>query len=371
MKCIQTWIVGGFLLACSTGLEAHVASNAFLRVAVQGGQLDGTLELAVRDAEIAIGLDANRDGRVTWGEVREASADLARYLAAHIRFGMPEGRCTLYPGAVRVNARLDGNYLWIPFTAACPGNGSSLQIEYSVLHDEDPSHRGLLTLQSSGEVRTAVLGGDGGVQGFALAGSSHWRGLVDYLQAGIVHIWGGFDHLLFLISLLLPAVLIRRDGRWEAVPFALPAFRNILTVVTAFTLAHSVTLTLAALELVRLPTRLTESIIAASIVVGALNNVFPVVTEARWRIAFAFGLLHGFGFAAVLGEMGLPAGTRLLSLAAFNLGVETGQLAVVVAIMPLAYLIRRSRFYQRAVLPWGSALISGLALVWCVQRALG
>ncbi len=121
----------------------------------------------------------------------------------------------------------------------------------------------------------------------------------------------------------------------------------------------------------RLPSRLTESVIAASIIVGALNNVFPVVTDARWRVAFAFGLLHGFGFAAVLSDMGLPRDARVVSLFGFNLGVELGQLAVVAAIMPVAYLLRRTRFYQRGVMPWGSTAIACLALVWFVQRAMG
>jgi hypothetical protein len=124
------------------------------------------------------------------------------------------------------------------------------------------------------------------------------------------------------------------------------------------------------LDVIRLPGRLTESVIAASIIVAALNNVFPRITEGRWRIAFAFGLLHGFGFASVLADMGLPTGARLISLVAFNLGVETGQLAVVLAVMPLAYLLRSSSFYRRGMMPWGSTAIAGVALVWFLQRAL-
>jgi hypothetical protein len=129
-------------------------------------------------------------------------------------------------------------------------------------------------------------------------------------------------------------------------------------------------LSLAAFDVIRLPSRLTESVIAASIIIAALNNVFPRVTEGRWRIAFAFGLLHGFGFASVLAEMGLPKGARLISLVAFNLGVETGQLAVVLAVMPFAYFLRASNFYRRGIMPWGSSAIACLALFWFVQRAL-
>jgi hypothetical protein len=366
-----TAILALLLLGTATTTQAHVASNSFLTLKVEGAGLNGTLELAVRDAEIAVGLDSNHDGKVTWGEVRAAQGALVVYLREHLQLSEREGGCALQFGAVQVNERVDGNYLWQPFTATCPAALRQLTIDYRVLDEEDPSHRGLLTLTAQGIGQTAVLGGPHSVQSFNLRHPSLGSAFLEYLQAGIWHIWRGIDHLLFLLSLLLPAVLLRRDQRWQAVPQAAPAFFNILKVVTAFTLAHSMTLSLAAFDIIRLPTRLTESAIAASIILGALNNVFPVVTEARWRIAFAFGLLHGFGFAAVLSEMGLPQGARLVSLVSFNLGVEVGQLAVVLAVMPLAYVLRGTRFYQGALMPWGSTTIAGLALVWLVQRATG
>jgi hypothetical protein len=237
------------------------------------------------------------------------------------------------------------------------------------MSDIDPSHRGLLTLIDGGVSQTGVLGGKAAAEQFMVDAPARGRAFIEYLQAGIWHIWSGIDHLLFLISLLLPAVLLRRNARWEPVPRVRPAFFNILKVVTAFTVAHSITLSLAALDVVRLPSRLTESIIAASIIVAALNNIFPLVTKSRARIAFAFGLLHGFGFASVLADMGLPHGARLISLLAFNLGIETGQLAVVMLIMPIVYALRTGAVYRRAVMPWGSGLIAVVALVWLVQRA--
>jgi len=358
------------LLGLSLAARAHVASNSFLRLEVGGTQATGAIELAVRDAELAVGLDANHDGQVTWGEVRAAQGLLSLYLSQHLRLSS-ESACALSFGAAQVNDRVDGTYLWLPMTAQCPGVIHVLGIDYRLLDQEDPSHRGLLTLSAHGFTRTAVLGGSHPVQRFDLARTSPWSAFREYLSAGVWHIWSGIDHLLFLLSLLLPAVLMRRNGRWVAVTEGAPALINILKVVTAFTLAHSITLSLAAFDILRLPGRFTESVIAASIIVAALNNIFPWVTEARWRIAFAFGLLHGFGFAAVLSEMGLPPGARLVSLLGFNLGVEVGQLAVVLAVMPFAYLVRASRFYQRGLLPWGSSAIAGLALVWLYQRALG
>ena len=356
--------------------EAHIASNGFLSLQVTGSHVSGALELAIRDGELAVGLDRDRDGKVNWGELRAGQSSLQSYVSGHLALIGVDGVCKVSFGPLQVNERVDGNYLWLPLNADCGTALERLTIDYRVLQDEDPSHRGLLTLSAHGEVQSAVLGGGSGAGAaggrlFELVQPSPWSAFIEYLRAGIWHIWSGIDHLLFLLSLLLPAVLVRRQGRWEAVPMAAPAFANIVKVVTAFTLAHSITLSLAAFDLVSLPGRLTESVIAASIIIAALNNVFPRVTEGRWRIAFAFGLLHGFGFASVLAEMGLPKGARLVSLIAFNLGVEAGQLAVVLAVMPLAYLLRSTAFYRRALMPWGSSAIAALALIWFVQRASG
>jgi hypothetical protein len=358
------------MLVLAAAAQAHIASNGFLVAHVEGRTVSGSYELAVRDVELAVGVDANRDGRVTWGELHAAQPQITRYLAQHLALAAQGAACDLTFQPMQINDRVDGNYAWLPFTARCPSAVTQLTIRYSIMEGVDPSHRGLLTLTAGAAVQTAVLDGRTAQAAFAVFSPSPWRAFVEYLQAGVWHILSGIDHLLFLLSLLLPAVLFRRDGRWEPVTRARPALISILKVVTAFTLAHSITLTLAALDVVRLPSRLTESVIAASIIVAALNNIFPVVTDSRARIAFAFGLLHGFGFASVLSDMGLPHGARVVSLLAFNLGIEAGQLAVVLTVMPIVYGIRAGAFYRRGVMPWGSAAIALIATVWLVQRAI-
>ncbi len=353
--------------ACSA--QAHVASNGFVVVQVTGRDIAGSVEISIRDVELAVGVDADHDGKVTWGELRTAETQVARYIKEHLRFGAQNSACDLTFQPLQVNDRVDGSYTWLPYTARCAETVELLNIYYTVMDGLDPSHRGLLTLTAGGVTQTAVLGGNAPRTRFSVFAPSRWRSFVDYFQAGIRHILSGIDHLLFLLSLLLPAVLKRNRGHWEPVVQVRPAFISIVKVVTAFTLAHSLTLTLAALNIVRLPSRLTESVIAASIIIAALNNIFPVVTESRARIAFAFGLLHGFGFASVLADMGLPQGARLISLLAFNFGIEAGQMAVVLTVMPIIYGLRSGAFYRRAVMPWGSAAIAALALVWLIQRA--
>jgi hypothetical protein len=369
MRALRIWLTSVLVFACSSA-HAHISSNGFLTLQARGSQLTGTLELAIRDAELAVGLDTNYDGSVTWGEARAHEAALQSYVRDRLTLAAGGSRCTLDFGPLQINARVDGNYLWLPFAAPCDRALSELSIDYRLLQEVDPSHRGLLTLSAWGETQTGVLTPGGGHQTFALGRPRPLRAFAEYLSVGVWHIWSGIDHLLFLLSLLLPAVLRRRSGQWEAAPIAQPAFINVLKVVTAFTVAHSITLSLAAFDVVHLPSRLTESVIAASIIVAALNNVFPRVTEGRWRIAFAFGLLHGFGFASVLAEMGLPPGARLVSLIAFNLGVEVGQLAVVLLVMPLAYSLRATLFYRHTLMRWGSSAIAALAMVWLLQRAI-
>jgi hypothetical protein len=162
---------------------------------------------------------------------------------------------------------------------------------------------------------------------------------------------------------------VRKDGRWEPVPRFRQALIDVLKIVTAFTVAHSITLSLSALDVLRLPSRFVEASIAASVVVAALNNIVRVLEEDRWTAAFAFGLLHGFGFSATLMDLGLPRKNLVLTLFGFNVGVEVGQMCVVAAFLPLAFLTRRTRFYRRVGLVGGSVVIAALAGVWFIERA--
>jgi hypothetical protein len=183
------------------------------------------------------------------------------------------------------------------------------------------------------------------------------------------HIWIGFDHVLFLLALLLPAVLMHESGRWQAVAHFRPVFWDVVRTVTSFTVAHSITLSLAALGVVSLPSRLVEATIALSVLLAALNNVRPVIEQWRWVMAFAFGLIHGFGFASVLGDLGLPREGLLLALVGFNLGVEAGQLAIVAVFLPLAFMLRGTATYRRGLMSGGSLVVALLALAWLVERA--
>jgi hypothetical protein len=312
--------------------------------------------------------------------VRARHADIAVLAQASLAL-LADGRpCTLNIGPQQVDEHSDGAYSVLPLTVVCPRVPSVLAVDYRLFAALDPQHRGLLNLTAGGATRAAILGPQAPLQRFTLAELSRWRQFVDYAADGVWHIWIGFDHILFLLSLLLPAVGTwgqrsgggsRQPWHWQPVPRLSQAVWEVLRIVTAFTLAHSITLTLATLGWVALPSRLVESTIAASVVLAALNNVWPVFQGRRWAVAFGFGLVHGFGFASVLADLGLPRDALVLALVGFNLGVEAGQLAIVAAFLPLAFAVRRSVFYRRVVLQGGSLAIATLAAVWFAERAFG
>ena len=191
-----------------------------------------------------------------------------------------------------------------------------------------------------------------------------------YLVQGVWHIWMGFDHILFLLTLLLPAVLYYRNLQWRSRNSIRPAITDVMKVVTAFTVAHSITLSLAVSGLVTLPGRPVEALIAFSVLVAALNNLRPVFPGSRWSMAFGFGLIHGFGFAGALVDLGLPGEALMVSLLAFNLGVEAGQFAIVACVFPLIALARHTRVYRTWVFGGGSAAAAFVATIWVVERVL-
>jgi hypothetical protein len=211
------------------------------------------------------------------------------------------------------------------------------------------------------------------------------------LRAGIAHILSGLDHVLFLLALLLPAVIgqraraplrhgkgaspldaqtsVREQNRDP--PQIQTVLRDVVKVVTAFTIAHSLTLGLAALGVVSVSAQVIEPAIAASVALAALDNLRPCFGSQRWSIAFALGLLHGFGFSSALADLGLRGAGLLRALFAFNAGVELGQLALVALFLPLAFLLRRQWLYRWLLLRGGSLAIGCVSLIWLFERMRG
>jgi hypothetical protein len=239
------------------------------------------------------------------------------------------------------------------------------------MFDQDSLHRGLLKVDLPGFQSSALLSPERPEAQLSQAYSSAWRVFGRYIVEGVWHIWIGIDHIVFLLSLLVLAPLLpsrQRITQWPAAQQAKPVLIDVLAVVTAFTVAHSITLGLTILGWLTPPPDLVEPAIALSVVLAALNNLLGVNSLKRWRLAFVFGLVHGFGFASVLLDLGLPASALVAALGGFNVGVELGQLAIVLVFLPVAWLLRHTRFYRWVVVTGGSAAIVVLGLFWTLDR---
>jgi hypothetical protein len=398
---MKRWLALLFMLLLASAAFAHKPSDSYLTLRAQEGQGDVTArwDISLRDLDYVLQLDRDTNGELTWGEVRQRSADITRVATQRLQLSAGDKECPWETTApLQLDKHSDGTYAVLSLVARCPGLDAGLKARYWLFFDVDPSHRGLVQWIAPGGVaaQALIFGTESAEQSLALQAPGAWQTLRQYLVDGVWHIWIGYDHILFLLALLLPAVLVRREGQWHGRERFAAAVKEVVKVVTAFTLAHSITLSLAALQVITLPSRLVESAIALSVVIAALNNLRgtkwsglaaasgassqrgasqsrsgPAIDRVQsrlWVLAFCFGLLHGFGFASVLADLGLPQGALVLALVGFNLGVEVGQLAIVAVFLPVAFAMRKTRLYQFGVLKIGSLIVAALASWWLAQR---
>jgi hypothetical protein len=358
------------MLCVALPVAAHKASDSYLDVAVTDRDVRIEWDIALRDLELAVGLDGNGDGAITWGELRARQAAITDYAQSRLALRTGDADCLPSPATLLVDHHSDGAYAALRFDSTCDTVPETIEIRYQLLFDLDAQHRGLARVTQANAIQALIFAPTTAQQTLNLGTTAPWRVLGDYLREGVHHIAIGYDHILFLASLLLPCVWRREAGRTLAVTRLRSAASEAVKIVTAFTLAHSITLALAALNIVTLPARLVESLIALSVLLVALNNLWSFLPGRAWRWAAGFGLVHGLGFASVLGGLGLPADAHVLALTGFNLGVEFGQLVIVVLLLPCAFLLRASAFYRRFAFPIGSLAIGALAFVWLLERVL-
>ena len=363
-----SWLV--FLLACfaANTASAHKPSDSYLRIDTSGPMLTAEWDIALKDLDLLVGLDSDGDGKITWGELKTNEEVVASHVLPRLEITANGDAFPLTETGLMVSKHSDGAYATLLLESQCPSDLFGITISYDLLFEEDPTHRGLVLFKTADGSVTRVLSPDKRSVEIPTETGGWWNVLKTYIIEGVWHIWIGLDHILFLLCLLFPAVLFREKKEWQPVEKAWPAATTVLKIVSLFTIAHSITLWLAVMEYVTLPSRAIESVIAFSIVVTALHNLFPVVRVPGWAIAFFFGLIHGFGFANVLLDLGLAGGALALSLFGFNVGVELGQLAIVLVFFPLAFALRRTVFYEVIILKIGSMVIALIALIWMAER---
>jgi hypothetical protein len=345
---------------------AHMGSTKYVDARVVESGVELVVHVQAVDVGVALGLGMHPSDAALAQHERVLQGWVARGLGVE----SDAGACTPEVGEPRSVVRDGKPFVAVPIAHACPAAATSYTLSDDTVFAEDPDHRTFVTVTTRESEASYVL--RAGEQSLALAAaSSPVATALAYLREGAIHLVTGFDHLLFVLSLVLVASLgLRRDG-------LRPTLRDVAWIVTAFTIGHSLSLCAAALGFVALPSAWVEAGIAASIVlVAAVNVVRPRAPDASSRrrravIAGAFGLLHGFGFSSVLAEVGLSAQHRLLALMGFNLGIELAQLAFVLAVLAMLMLLSRHAAYRRVVVQGGSLAIAVMGCVWTIERTLG
>lgn len=363
--CIWLLFIGG-----GNSAQAHQLSTAYLTGGMDDrGEFSGEWQVRLVDINQVVELDTNRDGTLLWGELRAQAAAVEAALQSRLRFVTDNALCPIQiQQPWQIDSHFNDGYLVLPITAQC-ATGTNLQLHYDGFFDIDSQHKLIANLapNNTASAEQRVLSATNREIMLGQQGSSAWPTIKEFVVQGIIHIWIGIDHIAFLLSLLLTCVLVRRDKGWHGNHDVRAILLTTTWLVSAFTLAHSLTLTATALGWLHLPSRWVEASIALSVVLAALNNIFPLVLRLGW-LSFGFGLIHGMGFAGVLGELGLPVNQQLLSIVAFNIGVEIGQLVIVLTVLPLLIKIRNSPLYSRYSVNIISAVISVTAMHWFIQR---
>ena len=365
------------LLGAALPAHAHKSSDSYLQL--DAGPAGTTLrwDIALRDLDAALDLDANEDGKLTWAEVKAAWPRMQDYALAHLQV---EG-CTMRATDRALERRNDGAYAVLLLASDCVLSQAPV-IHYSLFREVDPTHRGIARVQrvnqplmltmldpsqaaasKPADPRTAERSATPSTTEHR-ADESRW----EFLREGVRHILTGYDHVLFLLCLLLPSVMRRTPEGWRPVERLSQAVLPIVGIVSAFTVAHSITLGLAALKIVSLSPAFIEPAIAVTIILAAFDNVWPIFPVRRVVVTFFFGLIHGFGFAGVLAELNLPTSAFAWALLQFNVGLELGQLLIVVCVTTLLFLMRQRPHYPSWVIRGGSFAAILVGVLWLIER---
>ncbi|MBI5771582.1 MAG: HupE/UreJ family protein [Verrucomicrobia bacterium] len=366
--CVALGLGGGLVRAHDPGIST-----------VQGTMRADAMELVVgfapADAEQFVPPESRSAGRMTPAEF-VAVAPLLEAAASQL-WEARAGETVLAPRSARVQLLPGDNVSFtVVFPRPHPGAGR-VTLRATKLADLPPGHRQFVIIgDATGSTITkkllsarddaieVALAGDvtpagapapaGTVRPTESGAPTFWG----FVRLGVEHIWTGYDHLLFLFALLV----------------ACRTFKSIVAIITCFTLAHSATLALATLNVVSLPARWVEPAIAATIIFVGVENLFRRGSEppGRWALTFGFGLIHGFGFASVLRELGVGEGGTSLAmpLFTFNAGVEIGQIVIAAVVLPAVWQLRKSEKFVARGVPALSALVAAAGLYWLLERTI-
>lgn len=363
-----------FVFASFKQVNAHALEQSYIFLSIGDTSIEGRVEVTIADFNQIMDVDLPLDKSVTKADIEPYIQQLKRYYNERINIDYKQG---LQLQDFFLQSVDFAQYLAVNFKfEQMESIPESIDFEYSVLFDKDSDHIGMVIIENDwragvfeDEANIALIFKPGDTEkSLNLADATVTQGYWEMVKLGVHHIMEGIDHILFLIALLLPAVMIRNNRKWLPTERFHPAFIYVVKVVSVFTLAHTLTLSAATLGWLSMPSRLVESIIAISIAIAALDILYPVFRGKIWLVVFVFGLFHGFGFASVLADYKIPDSYLTLSLLFFNLGVEAGQVAIILMVFPILYLLRNLALYPLVILKVGAVLLIGISLYWFIER---
>ena len=361
---IRRLLLAFALCVFGIGAQAHKASDAYLQIDIGDRQLALRWDIALRDLDVALGLDVNDDGRLTWGEIKAAWPRIQNYALPRLAIA----GCPLRLESTALERRNDGAYAVMLLSSGCVLRETPA-IRYSLLREVDATHRGLVKVNRAGQPATlAMLTPADVAPAAASVTAPPSREASGFVREGLLHILTGYDHVLFLLCLLLPSVMRRTPEGWRPVDRLAHAVWPVVGIVSAFTVAHSITLALAATRVVSLSPAFIEPAIAVTIILAALDNILPIFPVRRVVVTFCFGLIHGFGFAGVLTELNLPTSAFAWALLQFNAGLELGQLLIVVSVTAVLFVLRERPRYRAFAIRGGSFAAMLVGALWLIER---
>jgi hypothetical protein len=362
------------LLFFSAPLSAHQTGNSYLYVTEVNGQLRIDIDFIVRDLDNLLQNTAQASTQPatsapTPEQLQAKQAAITQVIQASLVVEVNEQVQSLDFIDQSVVLHNDGLYVRQRFSGpSIPAPVRFVVVRYGFFNQNDKLGRAFFKLQLGQEEISSVFDSSKETQRFALGESKRWATMGLFTQEGAMHIWGGPDHLLFLFTLLLPGLmLLQRESNTSRLGTR-AAGMFALKVITAFTLAHSVTLLASVMDWITLPSRWIESAIALSIMLSAALNLQKRIVFSHWKLALVFGLIHGMGFANGLRELGLSQLYFIEALLAFNIGVELGQIAAVLAVGIPIVLLARNDQSKAWLTRWISVTVFLIALFWLIER---
>lgn len=381
MNNILRWVLVPLLLSffCSSTAFSHTKGENYIFLEIKEDHILGRFEFRYDDLKEKLGIDI-LTGEDPAGAVLQASTiQVQEYIRNNFSIGPTANQLYDLEFTTASLFEAEGGFAQYYFRIESATPPDFLHVLHNMFYEDDWIHRGVLVLEKGVwpaddyEMQIAMIfNSSNNEQVLDLNDVPELMTPIDMIWQGVLHIWAGLDHILFLFALILPIVLIKVGEQWVPVSDAKESLWGLLKIITAFTIAHSVTLLLAGLDILSIPSRLTESIIALSIILVALNNLSSKSHKVSLVMILILGLFHGLGFASVMGE--LPFWTEevsvlILIVIGFNVGVELGQFAILLVTFPILFALRKTRFYQPIVLTGGSILLAVIAAYWFVQRA--